>query len=341
MSSISVSVPTFNIDSDELRNIVRFIYARRDVLKEYGAIKIRTSNDCKMALKKRRNILSTSTSNPFVVELLNEELIYSIKTTDSTESTRRSSPLVTDEQSFWRSLSQTKNENRRTNVSVYYDKSFFSQKMARSYFDIHRVPNQSILKLGGRKVTSQLTSLLTRAHEPGAIFPLASARQNLFSLNYHHLGGARHWYVIPNKERTSLQAIVANQKSTPCLNHSKLLIDPSVLDKHYIRYHHIVQYPKEFLVLAAGALSQSFAEDSCWNESIEFALPSWIEEGHAIASPVSCPCDSSVEYFSQTIDPDLFRHELVQRFIAIQLNGSNDETSTTTVQSESLFMFTR
>jgi len=204
-------------------------------------------------------------------------------------------------------------------ISVFNNKSFFYSKTSRIYFQTHRLPNQSLLKLGGKKVTGQFAPCVRRAHQSGAIFPLTCARQRLFSIDYHHEGGARHWYIIPPSERNIIQKLLDQQKCSFCLDHGELLIDPSVLDKHNIRYYRLIQRPNQFVVLSAGTLSQSFTEDQTWNESIDFALPSWIEEGHANAP--SCQCNS----LPSTIDVNLFRHELIQSYISTHLHIVNDD----------------
>jgi len=185
---------------------------------------------------------------------------------------------------------------------------------------MHRLPSQSLLKLGGNQMTRQFVPSMKRAHGSGAIFPLSCARNHLFSINYHHEGGDHHWYIIPASQRNLLQQIINQQNCSICLDHGQFLIDPSLLDKNNIRYHRIVQRPNEFIVLSAGTLSQSFAEDASWRESICFALPSWIEEGHASISTLSCQCNIHRNYLSETIDLSPFRHELIQRYIISQLN---------------------
>jgi hypothetical protein len=57
MSSISMNVPTFQINKNDLQNLVSFIYQHEQVLKEFGAIKIQPNIDCKFALKKRKKNL--------------------------------------------------------------------------------------------------------------------------------------------------------------------------------------------------------------------------------------------------------------------------------------------
>ncbi|CAF1306712.1 unnamed protein product [Rotaria sordida] len=237
--------------------------------------------------------------------------------------------LVTDEYSFWFSLCSSTNEQRLVNTSIVPNESFFSQKTSRLYFDIHRLPYQSLLKIGGNKVIRQFVPYLRRAHGPGAIFPMTSARQRLFSIDYHHEGGAHHWYIIPAREREVLQRIINRHKSTICLDHGQLLIDPLILDKNHIRYHRVIQHPNEFVVLSAGALAQSFTEDASWSESIAFALPSWIEDGHASAPIPRCQCNIPQDFLPDIIDVTRFKQELIQRYITLHLNVTADDTSST------------
>ncbi|CAF3996902.1 unnamed protein product [Rotaria sordida] len=161
-------------------------------------------------------------------------------------------------------------------------------------------------------------------HGPGAVFPLSSAQQHLSLLVYHHQGSPRHWYIIPAYERDALTKILQRENSSICFEHQKLLINPLLFDKYHIRYHRLVQYQNEFVVLSAGALTQSFTEDASWNESIPFALPSWIDDGHAHYSDSTCQCCINSFYEPITIDVTLFKHELIQEYIETYLNIDND-----------------
>jgi hypothetical protein len=199
--------------------------------------------------------------------------------------------------------------------------------MAGKNFDIHRLPNQSLLKLAGKKVTRRIVPCVNRSHGPGAIFPLGCAEQRLFSINYHHEGGDHHWYIIPNSERELLKTIINQENSSVCLDHEHLLIDPSVLDNNRIRYHRLIQRPNEFVVLSCGTLAQCFTEDASWSESTLFALPSWIEEGHATASVTSCQCDIPHKSLLETITLTFFRKELIQRYVTSYLNIVVDDDS--------------
>ncbi len=325
MSSISMDIPTLQINQKDLQNFVSFIYEHERLLKEFGAIKIQLNTDCKLALKKRRKNLMLNPMMEQITKMNKDESVYFMQKVDHIAKSTQQKSLLSDESSFWASLSCSSNERRQTNISILANKSFFSQKTSRLYFDIHRLPNQSLLKLAGRKVVRQFVPYVRRAHEPGSIFPLTSAHQRLFSVNYHHEGGAHYWYVIPTSERQVLQKIIGHQNPSICLDHGQILIDPSVLDKNHIRYYRTIQRPNEFIVLSAGTLAQSFTEDASWSESIDFALPGWIEEGYANVSVPPCQCKISQEFLPETIDVRLFTHELIQRYITSHLNIINND----------------
>jgi hypothetical protein len=109
-----------------------------------------------------------------------------------------------------------------------------------------------------------------------------------------------------------------------CINHQNIIINPLVFDKYNIRYHQLIQNTNEFVVLSAGAFSQGFSENSSWNETIGFALPSWIYDGHANEQLSLCNCHLDQHYLSNPIDINPFRHELVQKWIQNNINLSNN-----------------
>ncbi|CAF1151917.1 unnamed protein product [Adineta steineri] len=331
ISSIIMDIPTLKISNDELQNFVSFVYKHEQLLKEYGAIKIQPNIDCKLGLKKQRKNLIFCPVAEQVVKINEDELIYSVQKINNMDETIPQNILATDESVFWSSLScSDKNNNRRqTNISFLPKTSFFYRKISSAYFNIHNVPKQSLLKLGGKKMTRQVVPYVRRAHGSGAIFPLSSTQQRLFSVNYHHEGGAHHWYIIPTYERDVLQKAISPKNAPVCLDHGQLLVHPSILEKHHIRYHRIKQQPNEFVVLAAGTLAQSFSEGANWSESIDFALPGWIEEGRASAATSPCQCDISNNYSLNTIDITLFTHNLIEKYISSHLTNSTDNKSMT------------
>lgn len=323
-----MGIPSFKINDRALRNFLSFVYQYDQLLKEFGAIKIQPTNECKLALKKRRKNIASCPTGKQAVKINQDSSIYSIeKISQLGVSIARNLP-VKDECGFWSSLRCLNDGQQPLNISTLLNNSFFSKKTARIYFDIHRLPHQSMLKLGGSKVTRRFVPCVQRAHGSGAIFPLASAQQRLFSFEYHHEGGARHWYIIPACERDHLRRVIDQHDASLCLDHGQLFLDPSVLEKNRIRYHQVVQYPNEFLVIAAGALAQSFTEDAMWSESVPFALPSWIEDGHGSLPSSSCQCSRSHDTSVEKVDVALFRDELIQKYIATHLEATAYHEST-------------
>ena len=315
MSSISMDIPTFEIDDNDLQNLVSFLYKHERVLNDFGAIKIMLKADCKLALKKRRKIEDLCPSTDCLVKMSKDEAVYSIEKVDHLGKTIPQCFSITDEFSFWSSLPCSTKERRPLNTSFSVNKSFFSEKTSSIYFDIHRVPKQSLLKLCGRKVARQFAPRIRRAYGPASIYTLGSTRFGLFSIDYNHEGGNRHWYIIPSCERYALNTLIDRQNLLLCLDHGQLLLHPSVLDKNFIRYHRIVQRPNEFVVLSAGVLAQSFTDGASWSESIDFALPSWIEGGHATNHVSRCQCNIPLDPLHEIIDIKLFKREVMQKYI--------------------------
>ncbi|CAF1333624.1 unnamed protein product [Rotaria sordida] len=318
-----MDAPIVKINSFGLQNIINFIYIHERILKEFGAIKIQLSSDCTLALKKRK-ISPTSTTTQKITKLNADGSIYSVDKMDAQNLYNEQRSPITDEKTFWSSLSNSDHIFYPSNVSILPNQTLFYKKRHRKYFAIHSIPRQSLLKLAGSKIVNQFVPCLTRTHGPGAVFPLSSAQQHLSLLVYHHQGSPRHWYIIPAYERDALTKILQRENSSICFEHQKLLINPLLFDKYHIRYHRLVQYQNEFVVLSAGALTQSFTEDASWNESIPFALPSWIDDGHAHYSDSTCQCCINSFYEPITIDVTLFKHELIQEYIETYLNIDND-----------------
>jgi hypothetical protein len=322
-----MDVPILKINQNDLENFLCFIYKNENMLKEFGAIKIQLNPECKLALKKRRKNIVLRPISSKIVKINKDEKIYLTKPIDYIDESIEEKFLIRNESIFWSSLSSNLNNKKvkYLNISLLPNKSFFCQKRSRSHFGIHRLPNQSLLKLGGTQLTRQFSPCVKRAHKRGSIFPLNSAENRLFLCDYHHEGGKHYWYIIPNNQRDILQIII-NQifnSSSICFDHGQIFIDPSILDKYNIRYYKLIQNPNEFVILSSGTLTQSFTKDSSWSESIPFALPSWIEDGHANNSHLSCQCYLHQNLLSKKIDTKLFRHELIQRYTNTYLNDKS------------------
>lgn len=320
MSTISINIPTLQINNNELHNLISFISKHEHLLREFGAIRIQLHADCQLALYKRAKKLHLCQTDEEIVKTNKNNLIYFVQTVDRIDESDGENSLVTDEYSFWSSLANSKNNRRLLSISYCANKSFFSEKTSRSLFDIHRLPKQSILNLAGKKIVNQFVPCVRRAHKSGAIFPLNCSQQRLFSINYHHEGGNHHWYIIPNDQRDSLKKVLNEANSSACLDHGQLFINPLLLDKNQIRYYRAIQHSNEFIVLSSGTLSQSFTENASWSESIDFALPSWIERDYANRSPSLCQCNIPFNTLSETIDPSLLKPKLTQRYFTSYIN---------------------
>jgi hypothetical protein len=326
MSKISVDIPTIEANAHDFQNLVHFIHKHEPLLKQFGGIKIKPHVECKQSLKKRRINFPSCSDVQQVAQISNDELIYSIKPETYNDKSSFDQLASINENIFWQSLSHSNNKNQqRSNVTIFPNKSFYSTRPRQSYFDLHRLPKLSLLKIGGSKILRHCVPSLLRAHGPGAIFPLSSADHRLFSIDYHHEGGNRQWYIISPDERQKLELILKHQNSSICLEHKNLLINPSVFDKYHIRYHRLIQHPNEFVVLAAGALAQGFAENTSWNETIGFALPSWLQDGHANAQISPCNCYINRASIPEPIDISQFRYELVQKWSSTNLSFPIDD----------------
>jgi len=144
-----MDAPTLQINGHQLQNFISFIYTHERLLKEFGAIKIQLDVSCKLALKNRRkNIMSYPTMEQ-IVKISNYENIYFVQEVDHIDEPIQQNSLATDERNFWSSLSSSNNEQRLTNISILSNKSFFGQKTLPLHFNIHHLPRQSMLQIGG------------------------------------------------------------------------------------------------------------------------------------------------------------------------------------------------
>lgn len=325
MSTISIDIPTLQVNANDLNHLMSFIYKHEYPLKTFGAIKLQLDSSCKLGLKKRRKNLMILPITEQIVEMYKNKGIYTVHKTTHPKEYFQENSMVMNECNFWSSLHYSNNKRRDLNTALIPNASFFTQKKSNLYFDIHRLPNQSLFKLAGAKFVRQFKPCVRRALKPGAIFPLTCSQHRLFSIDYHHEGGDHHWYIIPNSEREILQKVLDQEDSLLCLDHGQVLIDPLILDKNHIRYYRIIQHPKEFIIMAPGALTQSFTEDASWSESINFALPSWIEDGHAINNTSHCQCHILQGSVPKTIDISLFKSKSIQKYITSHLQITYDE----------------
>lgn len=309
------------VDAYDLNNFVSFICVHEDKLTEYGAIKLTTTGNCELALKKRK-ISHASVLVQRAKQAHPNELIYTIykRGRGNSKSALKASP-ITDEQTFWSTLSHSNTKLFQSDVIISPNTSLFYEKWNRRYFTTYQIPRQSLLTLASHTLMHECVPTLAEGYGPGAIFPLAVAPYGLPLLIYHHGGGDRHWYVIRGQHTEALIKLMMQCKGAECIEHDALFIDPSVFDKNQIPYHHIVQHPHELLVLDAGAIAQSFTTDVHWSESIPFGLPTWIRNAHAHAYQSFCRCDTQDSIASDPINLHLFTEELISQYVTMQIDA--------------------
>ena len=315
-----MDIPILTADPHALNNIVTFMCLNEAKLTEYGALKIHTTENRELALKKRKaspvSVLVQRTNR-----VHENERVYTIHKRDRSDLNADSqTEPIADPQSFWHALSHSSTNPFQSDVILSPNKSLFYEKWHRKYFTTYQLPRQSLLSLSNNNLVHHCVPTLAQGHGPGAIFPLAVARHGLPLFVYHHGGGARHWYVIRGQHREALMKLLQKCHGAQCIQHDSLFVDPSVLDKHYIPYRYFVQYPNELLVLDAGVIAQSFTTDVHWSESVPFGLPTWIRNGHAHAYQSLCRCDPPVSMMSDPIDFNLYTEERISHYVQKQVD---------------------
>ena len=342
-SCSSIDVPTIKAKPNDLNKMVTFIYSYEQDLRKYGALKIEQNDRCKHALKKRQKPTYSVVKRQTVTRSSHSNDIFLVQTQPCPSVLTCDKSVPTDADEFWKSVCQTfDEENEQPNISNYPGKSFYSKQGHHDGFNMYRIPSQSLLQVGGKKVTNQFVPTLVQTYRAGAVFPLSTACQCLLSLHYLHQGATRHWYVIPADERPSLEKILMERNIPICFNHQSLLFEPDFLDTHSIQYFRITQDPGQFVVLEAGTLAQSYCTGASWSETIDFALPSWLECDRVHSYTASCACNKKHHRILSPIDVALFRSELVNRYITTCLKRVlDDDPSSPTGQSIIILVLNR
>ncbi|CAH8663281.1 unnamed protein product [Dicrocoelium dendriticum] len=147
-----------------------------------------------------------------------------------------------------------------------------------------------------------------------ATFPWHVEDVELYSINYVHFGAPKHWYVIPPAFARKFEAFVfeyfrSDFITCPCfLRHKCVLISPSVLASAGIPTRKIVQRCGEFIITFPYAYHAGFNMGLNIAESINFALPRWIEYGKK-AKVCTCWDDTvriSMDPFVRLYQPDVY-----------------------------------
>ena len=116
---------------------------------------------------------------------------------------------------------------------------------------------------------------------------------DLYSINYIHFGAPKQWYVIPPVHKDRFETVARGlfheeaKKCSEFLRHKSFHISPSVLEKYSIPVHRCVQEEGEIVLTYPYGYHSGYNLGFNCAESINFALPRWIEIGK---SARSCMC---------------------------------------------------
>lgn len=103
---------------------------------------------------------------------------------------------------------------------------------------------------------------------------------DLYSVNYNHSGAAKIWYIIPGEEGEKLEKLIFNQTSHICklyIRHKSILVPPSVLKEHGIKFARIVQKPGQYVIVFPRSYHMGFNCGLNIAEAINFATPNWLQ----------------------------------------------------------------
>lgn len=62
---------------------------------------------------------------------------------------------------------------------------------------------------------------------------------DLCSINYHHGGAPKLWYIVPGPEGRKLEKIVASKECSQYIRHKNTMVPPSLLKKHKIEFSRV------------------------------------------------------------------------------------------------------
>ncbi|WFD44454.1 hypothetical protein MPSI1_003122 [Malassezia psittaci] len=130
---------------------------------------------------------------------------------------------------------------------------------------------------------------------------------DLNSINYIHFGAPKQWYSIRQADRKRFESIMASSfsaDSAKCphfMRHKSFLASPKFLISQGIRPLRLVQHAREFVLTFPHGYHAGYNLGFNCAESVNFALPSWIDIGR---NADYCKCSLAQE--SVHFDPDMF-----------------------------------
>ena len=125
---------------------------------------------------------------------------------------------------------------------------------------------------------------------------------DLYSINYIHFGAPKQWYAIRQADRKRFESVMAStfpaeaRKCAHFLRHKSFLVSPSVLASHGIQPLRLVQHAHEFVITYPYGYHSGYNLGFNCAESVNFALPTWIEIGRR-ADYCRCPLAQESVHF--------------------------------------------
>ena len=144
-----------------------------------------------------------------------------------------------------------------------------------------------------------------------AMFAAHTEDQDLFSINYVHVGAPKQWYSIPPSQSSRFESIARtlffedNNTCKDFLRHKHSMIAPHILKQNNIDVNSCVQYAGEFIITFPRAYHFGYNLSFNVAESLNFALPSWIPHGRA---STVCKCrGDSVKIHMDTFEQQVYQ----------------------------------
>ncbi|KAI3624368.1 hypothetical protein CBS14141_002796 [Malassezia furfur] len=125
---------------------------------------------------------------------------------------------------------------------------------------------------------------------------------DLYSINYLHFGAPKQWYAIRQADRQRFESVMASafpadsRKCPHFMRHKSFLASPTFLASQGIRPLRLVQHAHEFVLTYPYGYHAGFNLGFNCAESVNFALPSWIDIGRK-ADYCKCPLAQESVHF--------------------------------------------
>lgn len=108
---------------------------------------------------------------------------------------------------------------------------------------------------------------------------------DLHSINYIHFGAPKQWYSIRQADRQRFESIMGaafpsdGQNCPNFMRHKSFIASPSFLSSHGVKPLRLVQHAREFVLTYPYGYHSGYNLGYNCAESVNFAMPSWIDIG--------------------------------------------------------------